>query len=117
VSSFAWMIPGLVAGYIAGKIVNSRGEGVIHGILSGVVGALAGGWLFYMFGAAGVSGLSLYGLFVAVPGSVALLSLSPRQPARKLVEQAEVAAQGAEFSFAAVSRQEATRPHVLRRLA
>jgi len=42
-SSFAWMILGLVAGYIASKIVNSRGEGIIRDILLGIVGALTGG--------------------------------------------------------------------------
>jgi uncharacterized membrane protein YeaQ/YmgE (transglycosylase-associated protein family) len=74
-SFFAWMILGLVAGSIASKIVNSRGEGIIRDILLGVVGALTGGWLFHLFGAAGVSGLNLYSLFVAVLGSVALLSV------------------------------------------
>jgi uncharacterized membrane protein YeaQ/YmgE (transglycosylase-associated protein family) len=41
----------------------------------GVVGAFAGGWLFHIFGAPGVSGLNLYSLFVAVMGSAVLLIL------------------------------------------
>jgi uncharacterized membrane protein YeaQ/YmgE (transglycosylase-associated protein family) len=44
-------------------------------ILLGVIGALAGGWLFHIFGASGVSGLNFYSLFVAVIGSVVLLVL------------------------------------------
>jgi uncharacterized membrane protein YeaQ/YmgE (transglycosylase-associated protein family) len=74
-SFFAWMILGLVAGYIASKMVNSRGEGIIRDILLGIVGAVTGGWLFHMFGATGVSGLNLYSLFVAVLGSVVILVL------------------------------------------
>jgi uncharacterized membrane protein YeaQ/YmgE (transglycosylase-associated protein family) len=39
----------------------------------GIVGAVTGGWLFHFFGAAGVNGLNLYSLFVAIPGSVICL--------------------------------------------
>ena len=71
----AWIVLGLVSGYIASKIVNSRGEGILLDILLGIFGALAGGWLFNRFGASGVSGLNLYSVFVAVVGSVVLLFL------------------------------------------
>ena len=74
-SFLAWIVLGLVAGFIGSKIVNRRGEGILLDILLGVVGALAGGWLFHLFGASGVSGLNLYSLFVAVVGSVVLLVL------------------------------------------
>ena len=63
-SIFAWIILGLVAGFIGSKIVNKTGEGLILDIILGIVGAIAGGWLFNMFGAAGVSGLNLYSLLV-----------------------------------------------------
>jgi uncharacterized membrane protein YeaQ/YmgE (transglycosylase-associated protein family) len=72
-SFFAWIILGLVAGFIGSKLVNRRGEGILLDVLLGVVGALVGGWLFRLFGAAGVNGLNLYSLFVAVIGSVAFL--------------------------------------------
>jgi uncharacterized membrane protein YeaQ/YmgE (transglycosylase-associated protein family) len=74
-SFLAWMVLGLIAGFIGSKIVNSRGEGILLDILLGVVGAFAGGWLFHIFGAPGVSGLNLYSLFVAVIGSAVLLVL------------------------------------------
>jgi uncharacterized membrane protein YeaQ/YmgE (transglycosylase-associated protein family) len=74
-SFFAWIVLGLIAGYIGSKIVNRRGEGILLDILLGVVGAFAGGWLFHIFGATGVSGLNIYSLFVAVIGSVVLLVL------------------------------------------
>jgi uncharacterized membrane protein YeaQ/YmgE (transglycosylase-associated protein family) len=74
-SFFAWIVLGLVAGFIGSKIVNRRGEGILLDILLGVVGSFAGGWLFHIFGEPGVSGLNLYSLFVAVIGSVVLLVL------------------------------------------
>src|SRR5260370_6409608 len=72
-SFLAWIVLGLVSGFIASKIVNRRGEGIGLDILLGVVGAFVGGWLFRMFGANGVSGLNLYSIFVAVIGAVVLL--------------------------------------------
>jgi uncharacterized membrane protein YeaQ/YmgE (transglycosylase-associated protein family) len=72
-SFLAWIILGLLAGFIGSKIVNKRGEGVLLDILLGIVGALVGGWLFNTFGASGVTGLNIYSLLVAVIGSVVLL--------------------------------------------
>ena len=74
-SFFAWIVLGLIAGFIGSKIVNRRGEGILLDILLGIVGSFAGGWLFHIFGAPGVSGLNIYSLFVAVIGSVVLLVL------------------------------------------
>jgi uncharacterized membrane protein YeaQ/YmgE (transglycosylase-associated protein family) len=42
-------------------------------IVLGILGAVAGGWLFNQFGHAGVTGLNLYSLLVAVIGAVVLL--------------------------------------------
>ncbi len=72
-SILAWIILGLLAGFIGSKIVNKSGEGIIVDILLGIVGAVFGGWLFNRFGAAGVTGLNLYSLLVAVIGSVVFL--------------------------------------------
>ena len=72
-SILAWILLGLLAGFIGSKIVNKSGEGVIVDILLGIVGAVLGGWLFNRFGAAGVTGLNLYSLLVAVVGSVVFL--------------------------------------------
>jgi uncharacterized membrane protein YeaQ/YmgE (transglycosylase-associated protein family) len=72
-SFIAWIILGLLAGFIGSKLVNKQGEGLILDILLGVVGAFVGGWLFNRFGAAGVSGLNLYSLLVAVVGAVVVL--------------------------------------------
>ena len=72
-SVLAWFVLGLLAGFIGSKIVNKQGEGMFLDILLGIVGAIAGGWLFNTFGASGVTGLNLYGLLVAVIGSVVVL--------------------------------------------
>ena len=72
-SILAWIILGLIAGFIASKLVNKAGEGVILDIVLGIVGAIVGGWLFSAFGAGGVTGLNLYSMLVAVVGAVVVL--------------------------------------------
>jgi uncharacterized membrane protein YeaQ/YmgE (transglycosylase-associated protein family) len=72
-SIFAWIILGLLAGFIGSKLVNKQGEGMFLDIVLGVVGAVVGGWLFNRFGAVGVTGLNIYSLLVAVVGAVVVL--------------------------------------------
>jgi uncharacterized membrane protein YeaQ/YmgE (transglycosylase-associated protein family) len=72
-SFLAWIILGLIAGFIGSKLVNRRGEGVVLDIVLGIVGAFVGGWLFNTFGSAGVTGLNLYSMMVAVIGAVVVL--------------------------------------------
>ena len=72
-SILAWIVLGLIAGFIGSKLVNKSGEGMLLDIILGIVGALIGGWVFNFFGAAGVTGLNLYSLLVAVIGSVLFL--------------------------------------------
>jgi uncharacterized membrane protein YeaQ/YmgE (transglycosylase-associated protein family) len=74
-SILAWIVLGLVAGFIASMLVNRRGSGMIRDLLLGVVGAFLGGFLFTRFGAVGVTGLNIYSLLVATLGAVALLVL------------------------------------------
>jgi uncharacterized membrane protein YeaQ/YmgE (transglycosylase-associated protein family) len=72
------MLLGLVAGFLASKIVNKTGEGVVLDIALGVVGALAGGWLFKQFGQPGVTGLDPWSLLVAVVARRALREVRAR---------------------------------------
>ncbi len=72
-SIIAWIVLGLIAGFIASKIVNKSGEGLIRDILLGIVGALVGGWLFRAFGMHGVTGINVYSLVVAVAGAIVFL--------------------------------------------
>ncbi len=72
---FSMIIVGLIAGYIGSRIVNKSGEGLIRDILLGVLGALVGGILFQRLGYAGVTGINLWSILVAVIGSIILLVL------------------------------------------
>ena len=72
-SILAWLVLGLIAGFIGSKLVNRSGEGVVLDIVLGIVGAFVGGWLFTNFGAAGVTGLNLYSMVVAIVGAVVVL--------------------------------------------
>ena len=72
-SILAWIVLGLISGFIASKLVNKTGEGLVMDIVLGVVGAFVGGFLFSMFGASGVTGLNIYSMIVAVIGAVVVL--------------------------------------------
>ena len=72
-SIIGWLILGLIAGFIGSKIVNKSGEGLVLDIVLGIVGAIVGGFLFSLFGAAPVTGLNLYSMVVAVVGAIVVL--------------------------------------------
>ncbi len=72
-SILGWIILGLIAGFIASKIVNKSGSGLIMDIVLGVIGAIVGGFLFTTFGADGVTGFNIYSMIVAVVGAIVVL--------------------------------------------
>ena len=72
-SIIGWIILGLIAGFVASKIVNRQGEGFFLDIILGIVGGVVGGWLFEFFGKTGVTGFNLYSMFVAIIGAVIVL--------------------------------------------
>jgi len=74
-SVLAWIILGLIAGFIGSKIVNKTGQGMILDIVLGIVGAIVGGVLFSFMGATGITGLNIYSLIVAIIGAVVVLWL------------------------------------------
>ncbi|MHB1305118.1 MAG: GlsB/YeaQ/YmgE family stress response membrane protein [Acidiphilium sp.] len=69
----AWLILGLIAGFVASKIVNRQGEGFILDIVLGIIGALVGGFIFNAFGGVGVTGFNAYSILVAIIGAVVVL--------------------------------------------
>jgi uncharacterized membrane protein YeaQ/YmgE (transglycosylase-associated protein family) len=75
VGIIAWLVIGLVAGYLASHTVNKSGEGMILDIVLGIVGAFIGGVIFRAFGSAGVTGFNIWSIFVAFIGAVVLLVL------------------------------------------
>lgn len=74
-SIFAWVVLGLISGFIASKIINKTGEGIVLDILLGMVGAVVGGFLFSLVGANGVNGFNIWSVFVAVIGAIVVLAV------------------------------------------
>jgi uncharacterized membrane protein YeaQ/YmgE (transglycosylase-associated protein family) len=74
-SVIAWIVLGLLAGFIGSKIVNKSGQGFLLDMVLGIVGAVVGGFLFNLFGAAGVTGFNIWSLIVAVIGAIVVLYL------------------------------------------
>lgn len=71
-----WIILGALAGWIASLIVKTNDQqGILMDIVVGIVGAFLGGFVFNLFGAAGVSGFNLYSILVAIIGAVILLAI------------------------------------------
>jgi uncharacterized membrane protein YeaQ/YmgE (transglycosylase-associated protein family) len=66
-----WILVGLIAGWLTGKVMRGSGFGVIGDIVIGILGALAGGFLFSRLGFAGSGGM-FYSIFVAFLGAVIL---------------------------------------------
>ena len=71
----AWIFVGLIAGFLASKVVNRTGEGLVRDILLGIVGAFVGGLIFNALGEPGVTGVNIYSILVAFVGGVVLLVL------------------------------------------
>jgi len=69
----SWIVLGLAAGFIGSGLVDRKEGRILPDILLGVIGGMAGGWLFYTFGPPGVNGLNLASLFAAVIGSLTVL--------------------------------------------
>jgi len=72
-SIIAWIIVGLISGFIASRVVEHRGNGVLLDMVLGVAGAFLGGLLFHMVGSTGVSGLNVWSVVVSTVGAVILL--------------------------------------------
>ncbi|MDZ7705693.1 MAG: GlsB/YeaQ/YmgE family stress response membrane protein [Trueperaceae bacterium] len=66
------VVLGAVAGWAASLVVK-RPQGLIADIITGIVGAFLGSFLFGVFGAQGVTGIDLYSFLVALVGAIALL--------------------------------------------
>jgi uncharacterized membrane protein YeaQ/YmgE (transglycosylase-associated protein family) len=70
----SWLLLGLVAGWLAGKIARGRGFGCIADIVLGLIGSYIGGWIFIKLGIFG--GGFLYSLAAATLGAVILVSIA-----------------------------------------
>jgi uncharacterized membrane protein YeaQ/YmgE (transglycosylase-associated protein family) len=70
----SWIILGLIAGFIASKILNRTGSGLVVDLVLGMVGAAVGGFIFSgLFGMTGVTGLNIWSIIVSVIGAIIVL--------------------------------------------
>jgi len=69
-SVIAWILLGLMAGFMASNIVRSTGQGILIDIVLGIIGAVVGGFLFTAIGASGITGFNFYSMFVAIVGAL-----------------------------------------------
>lgn len=69
-----WILVGLIAGFITGKLMKGSGFGTLGDIVVGIIGAIIGGFIMRALGFAGQGGL-LYTIVVAVIGAVILTLL------------------------------------------
>lgn len=68
---FAWIVTGLIAGWLAGKVMKGGGYGIIVDILLGLVGGVVGGWVFGLVGF--FPGSIIAAIMVAFVGAVILV--------------------------------------------
>jgi uncharacterized membrane protein YeaQ/YmgE (transglycosylase-associated protein family) len=71
----SWIILGLIAGWLAHKLVAGRGQGLLMNTVLGVVGAVVGGEIMTLLGRHEVNGLNLYSMAVAVAGAIVVLAV------------------------------------------
>ena len=77
VTIIAWIVLGLVAGWLAGMIMRGGGYGLIGDIILGILGAIIGGWLWGVVTHDDVMlGFNLPSLLIAVLGAVVLIAVS-----------------------------------------
>jgi uncharacterized membrane protein YeaQ/YmgE (transglycosylase-associated protein family) len=69
-----WLLVGLIAGWLAGKVSRGRGFGCVANVILGLVGAVLGGWIFTRLGIFG--GGILYSIAAATLGAVLLVTIA-----------------------------------------
>ena len=70
----AWIVVGIIAGWLAKMVVPGEGPGGVLGdLVVGVVGAMIGGWLWNYFGHVGATGINIPSIIVAFVGGIVLL--------------------------------------------
>ena len=75
-SLIGWIILGLIAGWLAGKIARGRGFGCITDIVLGLIGGVLGGWIFTKLGIVGHADSFLYSLAAATLGAVIIVAIA-----------------------------------------
>jgi uncharacterized membrane protein YeaQ/YmgE (transglycosylase-associated protein family) len=71
----AWIVVGLIAGWLAGQVMRGGGYGVVVDIVLGMLGGIVGGWVFGALGI-GAGGGMLGSIVVAFVGAVILVGVT-----------------------------------------
>jgi len=71
----AWIVVGLVAGWLAGQLMKGGGYGVVVDIILGLLGGVVGGWLFGLLGLSSGGGM-IGSIIVAFVGAVILVGIT-----------------------------------------
>jgi uncharacterized membrane protein YeaQ/YmgE (transglycosylase-associated protein family) len=75
-SILAYIIVGIIAGFLAKTIIRGEGPGGIVGdLIIGVVGAWIGGWVYNYFGHVGATGVNIPSIICALIGALVLLAI------------------------------------------
>jgi uncharacterized membrane protein YeaQ/YmgE (transglycosylase-associated protein family) len=73
--ALTWILVGLIGGYLASRVVNKSGQGLLRDIFLGIIGGIVGGIIFRAVGNHGVTGFNLWSILVAFVGGVVVLLL------------------------------------------
>ena len=71
----AWIVVGLIAGWLAGQVMKGSGYGVLVDIILGILGGVLGGWIFGMLGIWQGRGM-IGSIVVAFVGAVILVGIT-----------------------------------------
>jgi uncharacterized membrane protein YeaQ/YmgE (transglycosylase-associated protein family) len=71
----AWIVMGLIAGWLAGQVMKGGGYGVLVDIILGILGGLLGGWLFGQMGIWPAGGM-IGSIIVAFIGAIILVGIT-----------------------------------------
>ena len=83
----AWIVVGLIAGFLAGLVMRGGGYGIVGDMIIGMVGAVLGGFLAGAFlnNPNAVNGINITSIFVAFIGSVILIAILRMVSGRRVV--------------------------------
>ncbi|MBC5805902.1 MAG: GlsB/YeaQ/YmgE family stress response membrane protein [Candidatus Eremiobacter antarcticus] len=85
-SILAWIVVGIIAGFLAKMVVPGEGPGGILGdMIIGIIGAILGGWIYNALGHTGATGVNLPSIIVAFIGAVILLLIIRAVTGRRAV--------------------------------
>jgi uncharacterized membrane protein YeaQ/YmgE (transglycosylase-associated protein family) len=74
-SIIAWLVVGLIAGFLAGQVMKGSGYGIVGDVIVGIIGALLGGFLSTLLGGPSPSGINIVSIIIAFIGACILIAI------------------------------------------